>query len=67
MKARSLLAAFILPIALMFFITGALYTWGIKGNYHKTTYEINLSNPLQDSLSVLVTLATKELTKYKAV
>lgn len=65
MKAHSLLAAFILPVAIMFFLTGALYTWGIKGDYDTTTYEIDLKTPIQDNLSELVTLATKELTKHK--
>ena len=32
MKAHALLAAFILPVAIMFFVTGALYTWGKKGD-----------------------------------
>ena len=31
MKVHTILAAFIFPVALMFMITGALYTWGIKG------------------------------------
>lgn len=63
MKAHALLAAFILPVAIMFFITGALYTWGIKGNYNTTAYELNLKKPIQGELAELVALATKELQK----
>ena len=63
MKAHSLLAAFILPAAIMFFVTGALYTWGIKGDYDTTTHEINLDSPVKGELSELVTLATNELKK----
>ncbi|PCJ87232.1 MAG: hypothetical protein COA54_06945 [Thiotrichaceae bacterium] len=63
MKAHALLAAFILPVAIMFFVTGALYTWGIKGNYVTNTYEINLQQPIQAELAELVSLATKELDK----
>jgi hypothetical protein len=61
MKAHALLAAFILPVAIMFFVTGALYTWGIKGNYVTNAHEIHLVNPIQDELSELVALAKKEL------
>lgn len=64
MKIHVLLAAFILPVAIMFFVTGALYTWGIKGDYDVTTYEINLNTPIQGELSELLAIATKELEKY---
>jgi hypothetical protein len=64
MKTHSLLAAFILPVAIMFFLTGALYTWGIKGDYDTTVHEINLNTPIKGDLSELVVIATKELEKY---
>lgn len=41
-----LLAAFFLPIALMFATTGALYTVSIKGNYVETSRTLELSAPL---------------------
>jgi hypothetical protein len=63
MKVHALLAAFILPGAIMFFVTGALYTWGMKGDYDTTTYEIELKKPIQHELAELVALATKELKK----
>jgi hypothetical protein len=63
MKAHALLAAFILPVAIMFFVTGALYTWGIKGDYNTTAYELDLKKPIQGDLAELVALATKELKK----
>jgi len=63
MKTHALLAAFILPVAIMFFVTGALYTWGIKGNYDTTAHEINLNTPIRGELSELVAIATKELKK----
>ncbi len=63
MKAHALMAAFILPVAIMFFITGAFYTWGIKGEYDTTVYEIKLDKPMQKKLSQLVALAETELTK----
>jgi len=61
MKTHALLAAFILPVAIMFFVTGALYTWGIKGAYDTTTHELHLKEPVQDELTELVTLAKNEL------
>lgn len=63
MKAHALLAAFILPVAMMFFITGAFYTWGIKGEYDTIVHQIKLDQPLQKKLSALVSLAETELTK----
>lgn len=61
MKAHALLAAFILPVAIMFIVTGALYTWGQKGSYANDVYEIQLSAPLSTNLSSLQALAQDEL------
>ena len=63
MKMHALLAAFILPVAIMFVVTGALYTWGIKGGYETTTYEIQLEKPIQGELTELLALAKDELNK----
>ena len=63
MKAHALLAAFILPVAIMFFVTGALYTWGIKGDYDTTIQEVQLTKPIQAELSELVAIAKNELKK----
>ena len=63
MKAHAVLAAFILPVAIMFFVTGAFYTWGIKGSYYTTTHEIYLQRPIQDDLTSLVALTKNELKK----
>jgi len=63
MKLHALLAAFILPVAILFFVTGALYTWGIKGEYQTSTYELNLKEPIQGELGELVALAREELEK----
>jgi len=61
MKVHAILAVFILPVAVMFFVTGALYTWGIKGEYDTTVHEIHLESPLKIELEELVKLAEKEL------
>lgn len=63
MTIHALLAAFILPITAMFAITGSLYTWGIKGSYSETAYEIALTSPLSSDIVVLTQLAESELDK----
>lgn len=66
MKAHALLAAFILPAAIMFAITGALYTWGQKGSYAKEVHEISIQTPLNADLKALTALAESELNKLSA-
>jgi hypothetical protein len=65
MKAHALLAAFVFPVAIMFMITGVLYTWGIKGSYSKTVYDIQLTEELQPELATLIALAIVELDKLE--
>lgn len=40
-------AALLLPFIMMFAITGALYTWGIKGSVETNHYDIVLLQPLK--------------------
>ena len=61
MKAHTLLAAFILPVVVMFLITGALYTWGIKGEYETTVHELHIKTPVQGQLNELMNIAKQEL------
>jgi hypothetical protein len=65
MKVHAVLAAFIFPVALMFMITGALYTWGIKGGYTNEVYDIQLTEELQPDLTTLTALAVLELDKLE--
>ncbi len=58
---HTILAAFFLPVGLMFAITGGLYTLEITGNYHKTESRIQLQEPLPTELSALVAMAEREL------
>ncbi len=60
-KVHTLLAVFILPVVIMFFVTGVLYTWGVKGEYNITVYELQLEKPIKGQLVELVNLAEKEL------
>lgn len=61
MKVHALLAAFVLPIAIMYMITGVLYTWGNKGSYHNDVYEVSLSETMRADLTTLTELAESEL------
>ena len=63
MKAHALLAAFILPVAVMYIVTGALYTWGEKGSYEKQAHEISVSQALEPELESMLALAKSELDK----
>ncbi len=62
-KLHMALAAFILPVALMFFITGALYTWGEKGSYQIESYQLQLKQPMQRDKAWLTEIVTHELSK----
>lgn len=61
MKVHVIVAAFILPVAIMFMVTGALYTWGVKGNYTSDIYEVQLSKPIQADVSELMKITQLEL------
>ncbi len=56
-----LLAAFFLPVALMFATTGALYTVSIKGSYEETSTTLALQQPLAAELSALIDVAESAL------
>lgn len=63
MSAHAALASFILPVAIMFFVTGAFYTWGVKGGYETSVHEVSLQQDIKPDLAELVTLATNNLKK----
>lgn len=60
---HTVLAAFFLPMGIMYAITGGLYGLGIKGGYNTVETEIKLDAPLDGELSTLVKLAEDELNK----
>ena len=60
-KLHMVLAAFILPVALMFFITGALYTWGVKGNYDTEVIKLQLKQSMQSNKEWLTDIVINEL------
>ena len=45
-KLHLIAAAFMFPAVLMFLVTGALYTWGNKGEWHESTVDVALEAPL---------------------
>lgn len=55
------LAAFFFPVALMFALTGGLYTLAIKGGYADTVRPVPLAAALEPELAALVALAEREL------
>ena len=61
MKVHAVLAAFVLPVAVMFMVTGSLYTLGVKGGYTDDVYEVALGEPLEAKLGVLEDFARMEL------
>lgn len=63
MKIHALIAAFMLPAAIMFLLTGALYTWGVKGSYSNDVYEISLKSPMPSNIETLTVLTERELKK----
>lgn len=65
MKFHALVAVFILPAAIMFFVTGALYTWGIKGDYKVSVHKLELNKPLQEKVTYLVDIVKDELKKQE--
>ncbi len=62
-KIHLLLAAFMFPVALMFLVTGSLYTWGFKGSYVSTSSEITLAAPLQADAAALQAVVEAELAR----
>lgn len=64
-KLHVVLAAVMLPAIVLFLVTGSLYTWGIKGEYHTQTVELALARPLQKDQVVLTQVATQALAAHQ--
>ena len=60
---HTVLAAFFLPMGIMYAITGGLYGLGLKGGYDTVETKIQLTQPLDGELSTLAKLAEDELKK----
>ena len=64
-KIHMLTAGFIFPVLFMFLLTGALYTWGVKGGYDIKDYEISLEKPLKEEQQLLIDMAREKLTELE--
>ena len=62
-KLHLVFAAFMFPAVLMFLITGALYTWGDKGDWHEETVTVPLEQPLTANEGTLKAIALAELAR----
>lgn len=61
-KLHLALAAFMFPAVLMFLVTGALYTWGNKGDWYEESAVVELSQPLaEQSEGDITSLAVQQL------
>ena len=58
---HTVLAAFFLPMGIMYAITGGLYGLGLKGGYDTVETELKLEAPLDGELSTFVKLVEDEL------
>lgn len=54
-KLHLITAALMFPAVLMFLATGALYTWGSKGDWHEQVVEVPLEQPFAGSSEDLLT------------
>lgn len=61
MRAHLLLAGFILPIAILYFVSGALYTIDIKGSVKRQTFKLQLETPFTPNLDYLVQVTQQAL------
>ncbi len=61
MKIHTLLAVFLLPVAIMFFVTGALYIWEIKGDQDKYNHKINLNSSFSGELTEYILMSKNKL------
>lgn len=61
MKTHLILAVFLLPVAVMFFVTGALYIWEIKGEREKDRYQITLESSFSGDMDSFVNITTEKL------
>ena len=63
LRTHIILAAFMFPVATMFLVTGALYTWGFVGAYEEIEVDLVLKKPLKKDLISLKKYATTALNK----
>lgn len=60
-KLHAILACFFIPMATLYFVSGALYALNIKGHIDKQVYNLALDRPFSPDLAQLSDLAKTEL------
>jgi len=65
MKLHVMIAAVMLPVALLYFISGALYTLDVKGSVTKQKINIELQRPFEPNLMVLAKAAKQTLLEHQ--
>ncbi len=60
-KVHAILACFFIPLALLYFVSGALYSFDIKGDVEKQVYAVALDRPFTPDLARLSELAKTAL------
>jgi PepSY-associated TM region len=64
-KLHAILACFFMPMALLYFLSGALYSFDIKGNVDKQVYTVALNRPFAPDLAQLSESVTMALVEHK--
>jgi len=64
-QLHAVLACFFMPMALLYFISGALYSFDIKGDVDKQVYTVALNRPFAPDLAQLSESVTKELDQHQ--
>lgn len=62
-KIHAVLACFFMPLAILYFISGALYSFDIKGHIDKQVYSIVLNHPFTPDLAQLTETIKSALTE----
>jgi hypothetical protein len=60
-KIHAFLACFFIPMAALVFVSGAMYSLGVKGHIDKQVYTLPLDHPFSPDLAALSALARLEL------
>ena len=64
-KLHAVLACFFMPMSLLYFISGALYSFDIKGDVDKQVYTVALKRPFAPDLEQLSDSVTIALDQHK--
>ena len=64
-KLHAILACFFMPMALLYFISGALYSFDIKGDVDKQVYTVVLDRPFTPDLAQLSGYAKTALDQHQ--